>query len=111
MQSLDGAFREIPVRGVERVAVVDHLSDESGPRRRRPGREVSRPRPQQRAIENRLAPVRVSGPFVEHQDGAKFAQGDHAREQGIREIVVNRGARGISGISRAEVPARLRRDS
>ncbi len=73
IEALDGTFREVPVGAIEGIAVIDHAGYE-GSLRRRFGFHGFASSADHGAIEDGLAAVRISGPFVEDQDGAKVLQ-------------------------------------
>src|SRR5262249_26262205 len=82
---------------VERIAVIDHAGNEC---RALPGaaRHAS-------AVEDCLPPVGVADRLVEHEYGAKILEVGDAGKEGIGQEVVRRGAIGIAGILRSELPA------
>ena len=109
VKTLQGRFGEIPVRPVEGVTVVDHAGHKTGTPR--PSGRSGFSAPHQCAVEHRLAAIGVARPLVEHQDGAEILQVDHLGQKRVGEEIVDRGAAGVAGVARAEVPAGLDGDA
>ena len=94
-----GESAKVPVGPVEGEAVIDHARHKARP-------AAGAAAPHQRAVEHALAAVGVGGPLVEYQDGAEILQVGHLREERVGQEIVDRGALGVAGVARAEMPAR-----
>src|ERR1700761_1487760 len=89
VQASQRRIRKIPLTGIEAEAVIDHL--------RRVGFLAAL------AVENRLPPVGVAGPFVEHEYATKIIQIlDRSQLLGGKKIV-NHGIRRLARIARAKL--------